>query len=92
VGGVKAGVALSVGRLGEQPLLLLEGLPEELEDDELELLRPDELLEEDGCELEEEDDWDELLELDDMNGSFVLGSQSEKTVERFVRTPLRRVI
>jgi hypothetical protein len=67
-----------LGRLGEQPLLLLEGLPEELEDDELEddeleLLRPDELLEEDGCELEEEDDWDELLELDDMNGSFVLG-------------------
>jgi hypothetical protein len=84
------------GRLGEQPLLLLEGPPEEHEDEELELLSPlelleeespelellspDELLEEDGCELEEEDEgWDELLELDDMNGSFVLGiSASEK--------------
>jgi hypothetical protein len=74
--------------LGEQPLLLLEGPPDALEDElellsplellednpELELLSPDELLEEDGCELEEEDEgWDELLELDDMNGSFVLG-------------------
>jgi hypothetical protein len=89
-GGVKAGVALSVGRLGEHPLLLLEGPPEEHEDEELELLSPLELLEEspelellleeDGCELEEEDEgWDELLELDDMNGSFVLGiSASEK--------------